>query len=122
MGLSSTSELGTNELINNDDMGDNIRTDTDNGYSDPMNIFEDYMSRTSGYDKNVSTDINDEKYKQYLNVLKEGRSTVYKIININNNTDNSNKNQIFNLNLNDLSIQNFGPYGGEQVSYPLSRR
>jgi hypothetical protein len=79
------------------------------------------MSRTGGYDKIVSTE-NDEKYKQYLKVLEEGRNTIYKILNTNNATDNNNKNQVFNLNLNNLNIQNFGPYGGDKVFYPLSKR
>jgi hypothetical protein len=38
-----SSELEANELINNDGMNDSIRKNTDNGYSDPMNIFEVYI-------------------------------------------------------------------------------
>ena len=63
-------------------------------------------------------------------VLKEGIVTLNKILNSNNITgkdsiiteSRANANQIFDLNLQSVSLLNFGPYGGDKVFYPLEKR
>ena len=63
-------------------------------------------------------------------VLKEGIVTLNRILNSNNITgkdsiiteSRANANQIFDLNLQSVSLLNFGPYGGDKVFYPLEKR
>ena len=63
-------------------------------------------------------------------VLKEGIITLNRILSSNNITgkdsviteSRANANQIFDLNLQSVSLLNFGPYGGERVFYPLEKR
>ena len=63
-------------------------------------------------------------------VLQEGIMTLNKILNSNNITgkdsiiteSRANANQIFDLNLQSVSLLNFGPYGGDKVFYPLEKR
>ena len=63
-------------------------------------------------------------------VLKEGIMTLNRILNSNNITgkdsiiteSRANANQIFDLNLQSVSLLNFGPYGGDKVFYPLEKR
>ena len=62
-------------------------------------------------------------------VLAEGKETLGRILNTNITRKNSmgtesrsSANQIFELNLRDVSLHHFGPYGGDRVIYPLAKR
>jgi hypothetical protein len=61
-------------------------------------------------------------------VLAEGRETLGRILNSNITGKSSGvesrsvANQIFELNLRDVSLHHFGPYGGNRVLYPLGKR
>ena len=58
-------------------------------------------------------------------VLEEGRATIERLLSASNHSNTIGENQgtrLYNLKLDRLRLHNFGPYGGEPVQYPLSKR
>ena len=81
---------------------------------------------------NNSNSFNNENEEKKLQsaILYEGKLVLEKLLNSNtiNGSDSvmsesrANSNQIFELNLHTVTLQNFGPYGGDKVNYPLEKR
>lgn len=128
--------------INSDTVADNkkanvndsaINTTIDNIFSDPLALFTDFMNSastvftnsTNGTDENaLSNKENSDLNKKLLhdNVLIEGRNTIEKLMNTDGSDSLISSGYVRNLRLDVISLQNFGPYGGDKVKYPLSKR
>ena len=124
--------LADNEITNVNDSA--INTITDNIFSDPLALFTDFMSSastvfnnsTNSTDINISLSNNENsdlnKKELHDKVLIEGRNTIEKLMNTDGSDSLISSGLVRNLRLDAISLQNFGPYGGEKVKYPLSKR
>jgi len=107
---------------------------SDNVFSDPIALFTDFMN--SGSTFNISTSKENETLpssskvdesdsaKKLLHdqVLIEGRNTIERLMNTEGSDSLVSTGLIRNLRLDAISLHNFGPYGGEKIDYPLSKR
>ena len=94
------------------------------------------LNRTENKKKNdITTDENDQMTLNkdklqiktlFQSVLSNGMETLERISSQNTSSSSgesrSTKNQVFNLDLHEVSLSNFGPYGGSKVNYPLQKR
>lgn len=56
-------------------------------------------------------------------VVEEGRATIERLLSSSNHSVTDDKGtRLYNLKLDRLRLKNFGPYGGDAVNYPLSKR
>lgn len=104
---------------------------------DPLRVFSDYMggidlSALMEADAKASKGSKEQlsemaRLALHSAVLEEGRSTIERLMSSealgdNQLGDSVKGSRLYNLKLDRLSLQNFGPYGGAPVDYPLSDR
>ena len=97
------------------------------------------LKKVQNKKKNDATDANQLQNEQlslikdklqiktlFQRVLSDGTETIERITDQNSSSSvgerRSTENQIFNLDLHQVSLSNFGPYGGGKVHYPLQKR
>jgi hypothetical protein len=97
---------------------------------DPITLFRAFMS-SAGQESILTTNSTDSESNSTLEtstldlatlfsqILDEGIATISKLY---NSSDISSIHKVRNLELTQVTLSNFGPYGGDIVKYPLSKR